>query len=103
MRPIYAGNAMCTVSTTDKVKLLTVRGANFDKVAQGAENAYECAAVDGLDDVMAASQGQWIENVVSKSEMADLTTAKYVVSGGRALKSGENFQMLKDIAETLGL
>lgn len=93
---------MCTVSTTDKIKLLTVRGANFDKVPKGEDNAYECAAVDGLDDIMSASQGQWIENVVSKSEMADLTTAKYVISGGRALKSSENFGLLMDIAETLG-
>ena len=46
---------MCTVSTTDKIKLLTVRGANFDKVPKGEDNAYECAAVDGLDDIMSAS------------------------------------------------
>lgn len=103
MRPIYAGNAMCTVSTTDKTKLLTVRGANFDKVPKGDENAYECEAVGGVDEIMSGSQGTWIENVVSKSEMADLTTAKYVISGGRALKSSENFSLLKDIAETLGL
>jgi len=103
VRPIYAGNAMCTVSTTDKTKLMTVRGANFDKVPKGEDNSYECEAVGGLDDVMKESQGTWIENVVSKSEMADLTTAKYVISGGRALKSSENFSLLKDIAETLGL
>jgi len=94
---------MCTVSTTDKTKLLTVRGANFDKVPKGDENAYECEAVGGVDEIMSGSQGTWIENVVSKSEMADLTTAKYVISGGRALKSSENFSLLKDIAETLGL
>jgi len=85
---------MCTVSTTDKTKLLTVRGANFEKVAKGDENAYECEAVGGLDEIMSGSQGTWIENVVSKSEMADLTTAKYVISGGRALKSSENFSLL---------
>lgn len=102
IRPIYAGNAMCTVSTTDTIKLLTVRGANFEKVKADAGSGAETVAVEGVDEVMASAQGQWIENIISKSEMADLTTAKYVVSGGRALKSGENFQMLYDIAETLG-
>ena len=100
VRPIYAGNALCTVSSIDKIKLLTVRGTNFDKVAQGEEASYETEEVslDGL----AEQKGKWVENVVSKSEMADLPSAKYVVSGGRALKSGENFGMLYDIAETLG-
>jgi electron transfer flavoprotein alpha subunit len=100
VRPIYAGNALCTVSSNDKIKLLTVRGTNFDKVAQAEEASYptEEVSLDG----MAAETGKWVENIVSASEMADLTTAKYVISGGRALKSGENFQMLYDIAETLG-
>lgn len=98
VRPIYAGNALCTVSTKDKIKLLTVRATNFEKVAKGDANSYDVEDVDGNTTVT----GKWIENIVSKSEMADLTTAKYVVSGGRALKSGENFKMLYDIAETLG-
>jgi len=93
---------MCTVSTSDKIKLLTVRGTNFDKVAKSDSADYATEAVGGVDDIMAGASGQWIENMVSKSEMADLTSAKYVVSGGRALKSGENFSMLYDIAETLG-
>ena len=82
---------MCTVSTTDSVKLLTVRGTNFDKMPQGDASEYETQAVSGIDEIMAATNGQWVENMVSKSEMADLPSAKYVVSGGRALKSGENF------------
>ncbi len=100
MRPIYAGNALCTVSTKDKIKLLTIRGTNFDKVAQGEEAAYEIEEIskEGLESL----KSKWVENLVSKSEMADLTSAKYVVSGGRALKSGDNFKMLHDIAETLG-
>lgn len=103
VRPIYAGNAMCTVSTSDSIKLLTVRGTNFEKTKPGdADSGAETVAVDGVDDIVAAASGKWVENIVSKSEMADLTTAKYVVSGGRALKSGENFSMLYDIADTLG-
>lgn len=79
---------------------MTVRGTNFEKIPQGDEASYETEEVslDGMDGQL----GKWVENVVSKSEMADLPSAKYVVSGGRALKSGENFGMLYDIAETLG-
>ena len=90
VRPIYAGNALCTVSTKDNIKLLTVRGTNFEKVKAGdAENAYEVEDIAGVQDMTA--NGKWVEDIISKSEMADLTSAKYVVSGGRALKSGENF------------
>lgn len=103
VRPIYAGNALATVSTSDKIKLLTVRGTNFEKVKQGDANSYETSKIDGVDEIVGKQQGNWIEDQVSASEMADLTTAKYVVSGGRALKSAENFYLLKDIAETLGL
>ena len=103
VRPIYAGNAMCTVTSSDAIKLFTIRGTNFEKVkAADAEADVPVEAVGGVDDIISSQAGQWVENIVSKSEMADLTTAKYVVSGGRALKSGENFQMLYDIAETLG-
>ena len=102
VRPVYAGNALCTVSTSDAIKLLTVRGTNFDKAPQGDPTDYATEAVGGVDDIVAGGSAQWVENIVSKSEMADLTSAKYVVSGGRALKSGENFSMLYDIAETLG-
>lgn len=103
VRPIYAGNAICTVSSSDAIKLFTIRGTNFEKVkAADAEADVPVEAVAGVDDVVGKQTGHFVENIVSKSEMADLTTAKYVVSGGRALKSGENFQMLYDIAETLG-
>lgn len=101
VRPIYAGNALCTVSSSDAIKLLTVRGTNFEKVTPGdADTAVE--EVPGVADVVAGQQGKWVENIVSESDSADLTTAKYVVSGGRAMKSSENFSLLTDIAETLG-
>lgn len=67
---------------------MTVRGTNFEKVAQGDANSYD---VEDVSVDTANVTGKWVENIISKSEMADLTTAKYVVSGGRALKSGENF------------
>jgi len=103
VRPIYAGNAMCTVSSNDKIKLLTIRATNFQGVGKKeGGHGYPVHPVEGVDQIVAEQQGNWKENIISKSEMADLTSAKYVISGGRALKSGENFKMLHDIAETLG-
>lgn len=102
MRPIYAGNALCTVSTRDPIRILTIRGTNFDAVKPGDAHDYTVEEVQGIADIMGVQGGSWVENLITKSEMADLTSAEIVVSGGRALKSGENFSLLQDIAETLG-
>lgn len=81
---------MCTVSTKDAVKLLTIRSTNFERAAAGDSQDLPTESVD-CDQILSEQKGKFVENIVAKSEMADLTTAKYVVSGGRALKSGENF------------
>lgn len=98
-RPVYAGNAVATVSTSDKIKLLTVRSTNFDRTTKGEAGAYptEEVAFDAKD-----VKGTWIENQASKSETADLTSAKFVVSGGRGMKNGENFKLLHDFAAAIG-
>ena len=100
VRPIYAGNAVSTVSSNDKVKLFTIRATNFEKVPAGSSaNSYP------VEDAQASSQavgGSWIDNTVSESEMAELTSAKFVVSGGRGMKNGENFKILYDLASVLG-
>lgn len=93
MRPIYAGNAMCTVSSSDKIKLVSVRATNFDKAKESSEKDLDVAKLskEALEECIGKSNGEFVENMVEKSERADLTSAKYVVSGGRALKSAENF------------
>lgn len=97
-RPVYAGNAIATVSTIDNIKLVTVRPTNFEKTepteAQGT--ATEETSAD-----LADIQGKWLENFAAKSDRAELTAAKFVVSGGRGLKNGENFHLLYDFAEAL--
>ena len=98
-RPVYAGNAIATVSTTDTIKLLTVRPTNFEKVLQGDANGYP---VENVDAVTEGVKGSWKQNIVSKSDAADLGSAKFVVSGGRGLKNGENFGLLYDLANALG-
>jgi len=102
VRPIYAGNALCTVSTRDPIRILTIRGTNFDAIKPGEAQDYSVEEIQGIADIMGVQAGSWVENLITKSEMADLTSAEIVVSGGRALKSGENFSLLEDIAETLG-
>lgn len=100
VRPVYAGNAVSTVTSSDKVKLVTIRTTNFEKVPQGASaNSYP---VEETTAAPASPNGQWIENMVSESEMAELSSAKFVISGGRGMKNGENFKMLYDLAAVMG-
>lgn len=98
-RPIYAGNAVATVSTTDSIKLLTVRGTNFAKAEPGAENSYP---VEDVSVDLSGIQGKWVKDEASVSESADLSSAKFVISGGRGLKNGENFSLLYDFANAMG-
>jgi electron transfer flavoprotein alpha subunit len=99
LRPIYAGNAVSTVTSTDKIKLFTVRSTNFEKIPAGSSNSYP---VEDVSPSSAPIGGSWIENTVSESEMAELSSAKYVVSGGRGMKNGENFKILYELASVLG-
>ncbi len=99
-RPVYAGNAVATVSTVDKVKLLTVRATNFAKIEPAdAPHGYP---VEEVSADLSGVKGKWVKNEASVSESADLASAKFVVSGGRGLKNGENFKMLYDFADALG-
>lgn len=98
-RPVYAGNAIATVSTSDKIKLISVRATNFKKQEPGSSNAL---AVEEFKTDVSGVKGKWVRNEASVSESADLASAKFVVSGGRGLKNGENFKLLYDFAEALG-
>ena len=97
-RPIYAGNAIATVQSADKVKVLTVRTTAFDPAAaSGGSAALEAVAV-------AADPGtaQFVGREVAKSERPELAGAKIVVSGGRGMGSAENFKLLEPLADKLG-
>jgi electron transfer flavoprotein alpha subunit len=84
-RPIYAGNALLTIKSKDKIKVITVRGTAFEAAAEdgGSAEKSEVKAADG------DCQTSFVEEKLSKSSRPDLGTAPRVVSGGRALKSGE--------------
>ena len=98
-RFIYAGNALATVRSADAVKVITVRAASFDPVAaEGGAAAVEPVAADGGDPGLS----RFVGAEISRSERPELTAARVVVSGGRALGSAENFHLLDGIADTLG-
>jgi electron transfer flavoprotein alpha subunit len=97
VRPIYAGNAMATVQTSDKVKVVTVRPTNFKAAGGGGSAAIEKIGGEG-----AKGLSSYVGAELSKSERPELTSAKIVVSGGRGLASGENFKMLETLADKLG-
>lgn len=97
-RPIYAGNAIATVQSDDAIKVLTVRGTAFDGVA--AEGG--SAAVETLDVAKDAGISSFVGEELAKSDRPDLTAAKVVISGGRGMQNGDNFEMLYKLADKLG-
>ena len=98
-RPIYAGNAIATVESSDAKLVITVRGTAFDKAArEGGNGAIEAVAAAG-----AAATTEWLGSEIAKSERPELTSAKIIVSGGRALGSAEKFQeVIIPLADKLG-
>ncbi|MCF3629718.1 FAD-binding protein [Thalassospiraceae bacterium LMO-SO8] len=98
IRPIYAGNALATVKTSDAKKVLTVRATGFDAAnAEGGSAAIEDVAGEGASD-LATFAGQEL----TKSERPELTSAKVIISGGRGMQSGDNFHLLEEVADILG-
>jgi electron transfer flavoprotein alpha subunit len=97
-RPIYAGNAIATVRSSDTVKVITVRGTAFEAAsAEGGSASIEPVAVGADTDL-----SRFIGQELSKSERPELTSARVIVSGGRGMGSGENFAMLNALADKLG-
>ena len=98
VRPIYAGNAIATVQSSDAIKVITVRGTAFDPVA--AEGG--SAAVEALDNVQDAGVSTFVGEEMAESDRPELTAAEIVISGGRGMQNGDNFQMLEKVADKLG-
>ncbi|MDE2076780.1 MAG: FAD-binding protein [Burkholderiales bacterium] len=98
-RPIYAGNAIATVQCADAVKVLTVRGTAFDAAATTGGSA----AVETVAAVADSGKSSFVGREVTKSERPELTAAKIIVSGGRAMGSAEKFnEVLTPLADKLG-
>ena len=97
-RPIYAGNALATVKSSDSIKVITVRPTAFDPVA--AEGG--SAAVEALSVAKNAGTSEFVKAEMAKSDRPELTSASIVISGGRGMQNGENFKMLESVADKLG-
>ena len=97
-RPIYAGNAIATVQSSDPVKVITVRTTAFD--AAGATGG--SAAVENVQAVGDSGKSSFVGREVAKTDRPELTAAKVVVSGGRGMGSAENFKLLEPLADKLG-
>ena len=97
-RPIYAGNALSTVSSSEAVKIITVRGTAFEAAAAEGGNA----TIENLDSTGDAGLSTYIKSELSSSERPELTSAPIVISGGRGMQDGANFSMLEKIADRLG-
>lgn len=97
IRPIYAGNALITVQSSDSIKLITVRSTAFDpcKTEGGSTNVEEVTFDEAFDGV------EFISRDVTESERPELATARIVVSGGRGVGSKENFALIESLAEKL--
>ena len=97
-RPIYAGNALSTVSSNEAIKVITVRGTAFEAVAAEGGNA----AIEPVAGAIDAGLSAYVKSELSSSERPELTSAPIVISGGRGMQDGTNFAMLEKIADKLG-
>jgi electron transfer flavoprotein alpha subunit len=97
-RPIYAGNAIATVQSSDAVKVITVRTTGFDAAAATGGSA----AVESVAAVADSGKSAFVSREVAKSDRPELTAAKIIVSGGRGMGSGDNFKLLEPLADKLG-
>lgn len=97
-RPIYAGNAIATVQSSDAIKVISVRGTAFDGVAEEGGSA----SVENVDVAKDTGLSSWVNDEIAKQERPELTAANIIISGGRGMQNGENFAMLESVADKLG-
>ena len=98
VRPIYAGNAMATVQSADGVKVITVRGTAFAAAAPEGGSA----SVETVEPAADPGLSSFVGQELTKSERPELTAARVIISGGRGMQSGENFEIIEKIADKLG-
>jgi electron transfer flavoprotein alpha subunit len=96
-RPIYAGNAIQTVKSTDGTKVVTVRTTTFDAAGEGGS-----AAVESIAAVANSGLSEWVEDKTAQSDRPELTSAGVVVSGGRGVGSEDDFALIEKLADKLG-
>ena len=96
-RPIYAGNAIQTVKSSDAIKVVSVRTSTFDAASEGGS-----ASVENIGAAENPGLSEWVEDKVAESDRPELTSAGVVVSGGRGVGSEEDFALIEKLADKLG-
>ena len=97
-RPLYAGNCIATVQSTDSVKVITVRTTGFD----ACEATGGSASISAVDNDTDAGVSSFVKEEIAESDRPELTAADVVISGGRGMQNGDNFSLLNGIADKLG-
>ena len=97
-RPIYAGNAIATVTSNEAVKVVTVRSTAFEAAAAEGNSA----PIEAVDSGADSGLSSYVKSELSSSERPELTSAPIVISGGRGMQDGSNFAMLEKVADKLG-
>lgn len=97
-RPIYAGNVIATVKSSDTIKVLTVRGTAFDAVSSEGGSA----VIEAVSAAHDAGLSVFVREEIAKNDRPELTSAKIVISGGRGMQNGDNFELLYKVADKLG-
>ena len=97
-RPIYAGNCIATVQSTDTIKAITVRTTGFD----ACESSGGSASINSIDNDTNAGVSSFVKEEIAESDRPELTAAEVVISGGRGMQNGDNFSLLNGIADKLG-
>lgn len=97
VRPVYAGNAMATVQSSDSIKMITVRTTAYAEAEKGGS-----ATIENSDYVSTQEVATFVSEQLSVSERPELTAASIVISGGRGMQNGENFVLLEKVADKLG-
>jgi electron transfer flavoprotein alpha subunit len=97
-RPIYAGNVIATVQSEDAIKVISVRGTAFDPAATDGGSA----AIEAVATVSDAALSAFVSEEIAKSDRPELTSAGIVISGGRGMQNGDNFELLYTVADKLG-
>jgi electron transfer flavoprotein alpha subunit len=96
-RPIYAGNAIATVQSHEPIKVITVRGTAFDACASGGS-----APIEKIEPVAGQRTSEFIGEALAQSDRPELTAAGVVISGGRGMQNGDNFNLIYKVADKLG-
>ena len=96
-RPIYAGNAIATVRSSDKIIMLTIRATAFQPYTQDGGSA----EIEFLPDILKGDNSKFVDKEISKSERPELSSAKIIVSGGRGVGSKDNFKIIEELADKL--